>query len=368
MSAHAEYVEALSYSLSHLAGSALFAFNSNADFVTRVGPAFAAAARNPASGFRPVLSSILKGESREFRVSKTTAGWIEKSFDWRDRRMGGQAGIMANAASALGVEASAYAIRLSPEQCSLFTEKITPCGNKSALTSKHFVFEFAKGARILGKTIPATDRVIASHDPAHSSLAISALFKRQSVRLAPSLDCAVVSGFQGLSPGFAGRRIPEATRLVRAWKKENPGLRVCLELGDFASGSVLRKTLETLLPAVDSLGMNELEASASLRALGLARISQLSAKVPEMVVHQKEGSRIYGFSPREGARKAAMFGHMLAAFKARTGTDAAIPAIKRFMGERHAYSKFSGIPSIREKPKFTVGLGDTFAAGFALVR
>lgn len=368
MSASREYAEALSYAESHLAESALFAFNSNVDLVAPVGAGFAAASSHPPRGFKPVLSSILKGESREFKVTGPTAEWIRASFKLQEKRMGGQAGIMANAASALGVKTTAYAVSLSPEQCSLFTEKITPFGNKERKTSTHFVFEFRKGTRVLGKTIPATDRVIASHDPAHAELPISPLFKKQSMRLAPSLDRAVVSGFHGLSPRFAGKRIPETAELVRAWKKENPCLPVSLELGDFQSSKALQKTLNVLLPAVDSLGMNELEAAASLRALGFTRLSQLSPLVAEIVIHQKEGSTISGHSPRKSANKAAMFGHMLAAYKATTGRDATLPGLARFMAKKHEFFPFQGIPSIRDKPKFTVGLGDTFAAGFALVK
>ena len=111
--------------------------------------------------------------------------------------------------------------------------------------------------------------------------------------------------------------------------------------------------------------MNELEA-AELKKI----VPNLPSLVREIVVHQAAGSRVYGNSKRWHVEDAALFGHALAAFKAANGRDATFPELKRFVARKSlAFASFpDGIPAIKVEPKFTVGLGDTFTAGYALVK
>jgi ADP-dependent phosphofructokinase/glucokinase len=220
----------------------------------------------------------------------------------------------------------------------------------------------------MGFRVPATNRVIVSHDPANFSLRISKEFKKASLKLAAGIDCAVVSGFHHLEPKAAKKKLREASSLVGSWRKRNPSLRVHLELGDFASRKVLRETLDCFLPLVNSFGMNEMEAKQVMQALKLNAREELNALAEEVIVHDGEGSKVYGFNKRDCVARAALFGHALAGFKAVTGRDASLSTLKKFVKKKHSFYEFRRIPATKVKPKFTVGLGDAFTAGFVLVR
>jgi len=360
-----EYREAVKYAEKNLASAALFAFNSNVDFICRINSGF------KAEGFpqelMPLVESIKRGEAREFKITKHAAEWIAESFSWREKRIGGQAGIMANAAAALGVKSFAYAAALSEEQEKLFSKKVVVFGGAKGSPSRHFIFEFKKGTVFGGAAIPSSNRVIASYDPANFKLKISKKFALESARIAPFVECAVISGFHNLDDRIAADRIATTARFVQEWRNRNPSIRVHLELGDFANKRVLRKTLDTLLPCINSVGMNEMEAEDVIVAMGMHE-SEMEELADEVVVHEARGSMIYGKNKRASIVKAALFGHALAAFKAENGKDASIAALKKFVENRHEFFEFRGVPAIKVEPRFTVGLGDTFAAGFVLVK
>ena len=358
-------MEAVEFAEKNIASTALFAFNSNIDYICRVDSRFGDA--DFPEELEPLLVSIMRGEAGEFKISKRTAEWIGETFRWRERRMGGQAGIMANAAAALGVRAFAYAAALSNEQEELFSRDVAVLGKRTTESSRHFVFEFKKGTKVMGARIPSSNRVIATYDPANFNLRISKEFVRESLRIAPSLECAVISGFHNLDLRVAGSRIATVRQLLHAWRKENPSIRIHLELGCFSNKTVLRKTLGALLPEANSIGMNEREAADVIAVMGMDE-GRLGELADEIIVHEAHGSTIYGNNRRASAVKAALFGHALAAYKAVMGRDASFAALKRFLRKRRPLFRFKGVPAIKVEPRFTVGLGDTFAAGFALVK
>jgi len=363
----ARYEEAVAYAGRNLHRSALFGFNSNVDCSLAMPDRLCLPSFPP--DLAPVVDALLAGNAGEFRISAKSAGWLQQALRWSPARMGGQAGIMSNAAAALGVNATAFAENRSPELGKLFNRRVNVIGGKGKALSRHFVFEFREGSCVcVGSdraTVRDTNRVIVSHDPADFSLALTPAFKKASVRLAPSLGAAVVSGFHNLDPAIAKKRIAEIAALVRAWKTANPALRVHAELGMFASRAVLQETVARLAGAVDSFGMNELEAAA-VRMAG----SDVGTLAGEVVIHQAAGSIVLGNTPREHAEDAALFGHALAAFKAVNGRDGTLAEVKRFVSQKDLpfAPVLGGIPAIKATPLFTVGLGDTFIAGYVLVK
>jgi len=357
-----------------IARSCVFAFNSNMDLVAR--PPLAEAERF--FGGR-----ITSGGEREIHVAE--ARRLHSAFEWEEVRMGGQAGNMANAAAALGVRCLAHAYNLSPGQRKLFPKGVEVSGRRTKAESRHYVLELVlrNGRR---------DRLIASHDPAHAELRIARDFASRSTGFI-SAGCgrAVASGFHILNCDDAAGRLKAAARLMRRWKAANPALRIHFEAGDFARKAVLLDVVKTILPLVDSIGMNEKELCEFAAAFGIrerhgfeaARL--LAEEIPEVVVHTADYAFAYSrIRPVRTLESALRLGHALSAHRAMTGGYAGLPDAENMIARKHpecragcgAAEEFveAGfgrhgvlVPSFEIRPKLTVGLGDSFAAGCFLV-
>ena len=330
-----------------LARSCIFAFNSNIDLVAHAG-----------LGEAESLFGMRIFTGGEAKISAETAQRVSSSFKWKEARIGGQAGNMANAAAALGVKCLAHAYNLSPRQRKLFAKGVEPVGERTGNESVHYVLELKlrNGRR---------DRLILTHDPANSSLLISPKFASRSLEFVSNgCDRAVVSGFHLLDAKNAEARLSAASQLIRRWRKANPSLRVHFEAGEFSDANVAGLVAKSILPLVDSIGMNERELFAFA-----PRISALP-NISEIMVHTagyaSAASRIRG---RDALARALSFGHALAAHRAGTGKFAGLASALRLMKKvRGAKSDENGVsvPSIKITPKFTLGLGDSFSAGYFL--
>ena len=366
------YRRALEFANTNIAESCAFAFNSNIDFVAY--PSLDAAER--AFGKR-----ITRGGET---VDAATVRRVASAFKWKEARMGGQSGNMANAGAALGVRGLAHAYNLGPRQKRLFAKGVEAIGGNRVRESCHYICEVTlrDGRR---------DRLIASHDPAHFKLQIAKKFaSRSTAFIGEGCDRAMVSGFHIIAHSSARERMKAAARLLGQWKQANPELRVQFEAGDFARKEVLLDTVKMILPHVDSIGLNGDEVHEFARAFGLPKrhafeaARLLAEKVPEVVVHTADYAFAYSrIRPKPVLRHALCFGHSLAAYRALTGRYATFADVSLMLGnkvecragsqaarefEEAGFGKHGVIvPSLALKPKMTVGLGDSFAAGFFLV-
>jgi ADP-dependent phosphofructokinase/glucokinase len=207
-------------------------------------------------------------------------------------RMGGNAGIMANALSQLGASRVIPNIAVpSKTQLSLFsgksiyfpdsetqrTEKpgadsektdseentCTASGNQDPI---HFVFDFSKGDvfSLYGTEIvvPRENRFIATCDHLNFRLFVNPAFDKYALENACEIDGALISGFHLLlekySDGSSYKTILDNTLCqLRRWKAENKKLRVHLECGHFASLEIASSVLLEFAAIYDSIGMNE---------------------------------------------------------------------------------------------------------------
>ena len=202
-------------------------------------------------------------------------------------RMGGNAGIMANALSQLG------AFRVIPNvavpsktQLSLFSKKAiyfpdasTQRKENSGAESEedldivfskqdpiHFVFDFSKGDTfsLYGTEIraPRENRFIATCDHLNFRLFVNPAFEKYALEHACEIDGALISGFhlllESYSDGSSYKTILENTLCqLRLWKAENDKLRVHLEFGHFASKEIASSVFLEFATISDSIGMNE---------------------------------------------------------------------------------------------------------------
>lgn len=360
----------------------------------------------------------------------------EEVFDFLNRcyedvawyRMGGNAGNMANVLAELGADRVIPNVaRLCPEQARQFSLKQVAVPHDDDLKHPlraasedeepliHFIFEFKEGTQVEvdGEVIraPRENRFIATWDIPNTRMEINPQFKDYTARLR-DVDGAIVSGFHVLQDdGYYKDKVGEIREQLATWRRNNPDIKIHLELGHFQNDNVKLYVMNTLSQEVDSIGMNEEELGHYLDLRGHSSLARRVKKgvleamttalawcaedlgTRRLCVHTKDYvlSALKDYVSPEKEVRALRFGTDNAA--ALAATASIDPALARraeeffevnqigleerrnliyegFTGEgRGAYGRVSGYwvcmaPSLRVKiPKRIVGLGDAFTAG-----
>ena len=202
-------------------------------------------------------------------------------------RMGGNAGIMANALSEIGASRVVPNVAVpSKTQLSLFSKKavyfpdvplqtenkqdLEPGNHISASFSNqdpiHFVFDFSEGETfsLYGTEIraPRENRFIATCDHLNFRLFVNPAFENYALKHAGEMDGALISGFHLLletyPDGSTYKEILENSfAQLKAWKAGNEKLRVHLEFGHFSSREIANSVFLKFAGISDSIGMNE---------------------------------------------------------------------------------------------------------------
>jgi ADP-dependent phosphofructokinase/glucokinase len=210
-------------------------------------------------------------------------------------RMGGNAGIMANALSELGASRVVPNVAVpSKTQLSLFSEKAVyfpdaypdaypdaslqkegnpgeePGNNTSASLNNqdpiHFVFDFSEGETfsLYGTEVrvPRENRFIATCDHLNFRLFTSPAFESYAMKHAGEMDGALISGFHLLLDTYPDgstykELIENSFSRLREWKAKNEKLRVHVEFGHFASREIANSVFLKSAEISDSIGMNE---------------------------------------------------------------------------------------------------------------
>lgn len=363
-------MELSSFVEEHLVKKGIFCFNTNIDVIIKDGGL-------KVEELGSLAKAITSGKEVERKITKMTSKIILEKFRGR-RRIGGQAGNMANAAAKLGISCLVHCADLNEEVMKLFEDGVEVAGCYSQ-PSYHFIFELE------GR------RVIASHDPANFEMRICNIFKEESMRRAGEFDRAIISGFHNLKESLVEEKVGEIIDIIVKWKKRNNRMKIHLELGDFRRLKALREIMERLLQHVDSVGMNEREAMSvarvsSVRGDEFSAMASLADKVDEVVCHGKD--LCFAISSRRGdevLEKALIFASGMAAYKGVKGKDGTIRDVYGFIKKckrkgvkREDALKFlkmkervdkngALIGSFDIRPEITVGLGDSFTVGYFFI-
>ncbi|MDY0128717.1 MAG: ADP-dependent glucokinase/phosphofructokinase [Methanosarcina vacuolata] len=224
-------------------------------------------------------------------------------------RMGGNAGIMANALSQLGASRVIPNVAVpSKTQLSLFSKKaiyfpepptqITenarkePDENKGAFSNSqepiHFVFDFSEGETfsLYGTKVrvPRENRFIATCDHLNLRLFVNPAFEQYALQHACELDGVLISGFHLLLENYPNgctykTILDDTFSQLKSWKTRNNKLQIHLELGHFASKEIANSVFLKFAKLSDSLGMNEDELAvfSNLHGVSGERLQHMDA-------------------------------------------------------------------------------------------
>jgi len=369
------FSEAAACARTGMVGSALFAFNSNIDLLKRTDAKGALEIAQKAN--LPKLRECVKGgRGGEEIVSREKLETLV-SLGYDERRIGGQAGNMANVAASMGIRAYMH----SGVVCRELVQHLHP----NVMVSSPFCFQSAGEIMSDGEAPThfvvdfGADRYIAAYDMHNTHMLINRNFKRCMEKEIKAVERAVISGFHLLDIPEPRGRLEEVKVLLKRWKSGNSRLKIHLELGDYSKPQVLFHVLEMLAPDCDSLGLNEQEARSAMKALGRRwrgeadALKELLNVCRTVVLHTGEYAVAAG-KEVDGAGKRLAMGHLLAAFMAKEGRAPSAGELEGFRASfievkenvRKMFGKeFAFVPALRSAGERTrLGLGDCFSVGY----
>jgi len=124
-----------------------------------------------------IINSMKNGTGEELPMNGRISCWLRKRIKPREKRMGGQIGIMSNVLSNLGFNCLVYFPLLSKEQSKLFERNPNlkfltkdgwkPSGIyfKNVPTKINWIFEFSKGEKLFDVVAKDSSRFIAASRP-----------------------------------------------------------------------------------------------------------------------------------------------------------------------------------------------------------
>ena len=316
--------------------------------------------------------------------------WIDANLPVRVA-LGGTSAHAARVLTMLGAPALLALEHRGPEQLSLLdpdmqlakddrSQRAADVLSEGDDRLRVYVFEYTAGQNFAGITPPRSSRIIVRfHDLA---LERDAPFERLSPRLIgahPGLGAGIVSGFNALGTGPALEAgLGYACGIAQSWTAAGIGM-IHLEMAGFDTVRCRDTTLERLSGVVTSIGMSLSEFRAidpdTVRlGDGMRRLGERLG-VDRVCVHADDWAISATRRDPVQEREALMMGCLLASARAASGAmtvPQALPAAARFdkpppdetLGGWHVVS----CPSpYLERPRTTLGLGDTFMAGCLLV-
>lgn len=244
-------------------------------------------AATPAEFVRSLMHFIRTGRGGEVWLDHPDLGaWIATTFQGR-AQVGGTGVRAANTLAALGFSTLLHVTSLGPEQASLIDNSgrvLIPTADGLATPNaairpddpirEHFIFEFQAGLTVplpSGPVVaPEANRVIVSLHPGNLDHPIDEHYVAAVANPESRIRWTLVSGFsQVVGVTMARARVSETMSAIARWRQKPNPPRVHLELGAMPDPETFAVVRDHLIPAVDSLGLNEDELTATLSVAGL---------------------------------------------------------------------------------------------------
>ena len=368
-----------------------------------------------------ILWSIKRGKAAELFVESCSTRFYMRQWGWDELRMGGQVGIMANLLGGVyGVPVIAHVPQLSSLQASLFKDgpiyvpKIEN-GQLGLVHPKefnaeeesciHYIYEFPRGFRVFDLEAPRENRFIGSADDYNPNLYIRPEFREHFDEIASNVELAIISGLQALTKeNYLG-----PLRIVKEHIETLNGKNVPVHLEfAFTPDEMVRKAILGLLDNFWSVGLNEVELASIMEVMGEKKLAEklllgdpadpIAVTEAMLTLAEKTGVRrihfhTYGYYLAltdyrgEFVRDALLFAALAAAAKAKLGDVRSIEDVIKAMdvpvteGAKtveeiliRKYGMKDGIADVDsyqltfiptkivDKPKSTVGIGDTISS------
>jgi len=261
----------------------------------------------PVEFLAALIHGMRIGKASRIVASPMLLKWLDDSFGNPDeRRLGGQAALMAVQLKQLGADASLYPAFLSVDQAKLLEGLVkipAPVKKKLAFinplkaarpedaTNASWIFEFKKGQilELPGERIetPRDNRLIVSYPAAYVPVFRPDMEPLLSA-LAKNLDVLIVSGYHALHEKTYKTHLKTITAQLQKMKKANKKIYVHYEFVPFDEEAVEKDVLLQVSKYVDSMGLNEVELVGVLHNLGYKK------QADDIERHESAESLYYG--------------------------------------------------------------------------
>lgn len=356
-----------------------------------------------------VVYYCLRGMGGEIDIEDFSL--IENIFAVREG-MGGTAVQAGMALSALGCPSLVHLTDDSKEVCRMLQSPyIYTVSDKGELIHTeevvakaeqeiHYIIQFKRGDVIhLGENsaiIPMSNRLIVTKITVNETVPFSKDYFAYIENHASYITSNVLSSFNGIQEKDVLReRLAFVQKHCKKYKEKNPQGIVYFEDAHYHNETIRKMCLETIYSHVDIVSLNEEELAYTLKAYdmpveldnilsGVKGVEYLLQKFGiqrGIIVHTKDYSMYVGKKLESDIETGLMYGNLLAAAKAMTGWYGKKEALEEVMKLPLSEKGCKGreiilqenlqnvvlVPSkYMDKPKYTIGLGDSFVAGVQL--
>ena len=327
--------------------------------------------------------------------------------------VGGTAVQAAMALSQVGAESVVHLTDDSPELCEQLVspyicvpledgslghaDEVQPRNEQEV----HVILQFQKGNEIrLGDqtaVIPASNRLILTKNTVNVTVPFRDSYFRWIEDHAKQVSSNVLSSFNCiLDPAVLKERLEYVKHHIEVYHQRNPEGTVYFEDAHYHDADVRRLCIETLYPLVDIMSMNEEELAYTLKMYdvpvdiedvlscvrGVEYLLHRFRIHKGIVVHTKDYAMFVGDRGQTDIEKGLVWGGCLATAKAAFGgygSDLQIREIlknplsekgvrsQEILAESEYKDQVILVPTCYiDKPKYTIGLGDSFTGGMQL--
>ncbi len=335
---------------------------------------------------------------------------LKESFPFQ-YGIGGTAVQAALALNAVGCPSVVHLTDDSREVCTIlntpFVHTVSQEGqlihtDKIAQTNEqepHFIIQFKKGDKICleGQVIeiPCSNRLILTKITVNEFVPFYKPYFRWVEDHAPKVSSNVLSSFNALLDAEVLKEHLDFVRgHIERYKKNNPKGIVFFEDAHYHDIHVKRLCLESIYSCIDIVSLNEEELSYTLNKMyqfevdtgdiyscvkGAKYIRENFKVRKGVIIHTKDYSMYVGDPLDFDIERGLMYGNMMATAKAAKGSYGGHRQIKEILGyelsekglkyyQELKNSKYAEesvlVPSkYLDRPKYTIGLGDSFVGG-----
>lgn len=326
--------------------------------------------------------------------------------------LGGTGAQAAAALGAIGIPADVHLTDRSRPVCAMLSGSgvmmiengmripVENCKDNSSPVY-HFILQFQKDdiIEVNGREfrIPCSNRLILFYDPIHRLLPIAEDYCSYYENTSRNLTSYLLSGFDAVvDVAVIEERLEMLLGHITRLKNRNPNVVCYLEGAFYLNPEVKTRVMCRLGPLVDIVGMNEEELAEAVAEFGQKidlddaqqvfngiKVYMKRFNLHGIVLHTKDYAMYYG-EPLNGidVEQGLTLGNLMAATRARTGRYGSLQDCKeslklplsiRGKSFTESFVGLAGqaedqvlvaVPSrYMERPRYTIGLGDTFTAG-----